>query len=73
MISVVEPVGYQRQVYTELVECARDYFYGSWDALPIKPRIAPLICGSTGVGKTFLVRTLAAELGMPLFEESVGD
>jgi hypothetical protein len=57
----------------ELLECARDYFYGSWDALPVKPRIAPLICGSTGVGKTLLVRKLAAELDMPLFEESIGD
>ena len=66
-------VGSQREVYAELVECAHDFFFGCWDALPIQPRIAPLICGSTGVGKTFLVRKLASELNMPLFEESVGD
>jgi SpoVK/Ycf46/Vps4 family AAA+-type ATPase len=71
--NVIESIGYQRKVYEELLECARDYFYGCWDTLPVKPRIAPLICGSTGVGKTFLVRKLASELSMPLFEESVGD
>lgn len=73
MSNFFEPVGFQRNVYEELVACARDYFDGCWDALPVKPRIAPLICGSTGVGKTFLVRKLASELNMPLFAESVSD
>lgn len=73
MSATIEPIGYQRRVYQELLECARDYFDGVWDALPINVRILPLICGSTGVGKTFLVQRLAAELGMPLFSESVGD
>jgi hypothetical protein len=66
-------VGSQREVYGELVECAHDFFFGCWDALPIQPRIAPLICGSTGIGKTYLVHRLAMDLGIPLFAESVGD
>lgn len=66
-------VGGQREVYRELVESAQDFFFGCWDALPIQPRIAPLVCGSTGVGKTHLVRKLATDLNIPSFAESVGD
>ena len=73
MSKFIAPIGYQRNVYMELMESARDYFHGSWSLLPINVRIAPLIVGSTGTGKTFLVRRLAAELKLPLFVQSAGD
>jgi hypothetical protein len=73
VIADSEPVGYQRTVYKELVECARDFFEGHWHELPIKIRTNPLLVASTGVGKTFLVNRLAHELGLPLFCATAGD
>lgn len=73
MISLAEPVGPQLAVYRELLELAQDYFAGDWHNLALQPRIIPLICGASGGGKTFLVRRLADELGIPLFKISVGD
>lgn len=73
MNAAAEPVGYQQTIYKELVECARDYFDGGWHGLPVKIRINPLLVGSTGVGKTFLVEKLARELGLPLFTTTVAD
>lgn len=71
--SDCEPVGYQRAVYKELIQSARDYFDGRWHDLPLKSRINPLLVGSSGGGKTFLVEKLARELGLPLFTTTVAD
>lgn len=68
-----EPMRYQQRVYRELIESARDYFDGRWHDLPVQLRITPLICGSTGCGKSYLVRQVAAELGLPIFAASVSD
>lgn len=73
MIQIPAPVGYQRQAFAELVEAAHDFFDRRWHDLPVRIRIAPLIVGSTGGGKTFLVKHLARKLGIPLFETSVSD
>jgi hypothetical protein len=37
----------------------------------ITPSLNPLVYGSSGSGKSFVVRTLAAELGLPLFETTM--
>lgn len=68
-----KPVGYQRAAYAELLECARDFFDGNWRGLPINIRINPLLVASTGVGKTFLVNRLAADLGLPIFTATPGE
>jgi hypothetical protein len=73
VISVGEPVAHQLPVYRELLESAHDFFDGEWQALPVKVRIMPLLVGSTGGGKTFLVHRLAEELGIPLFKASITD
>ena len=62
------PVSYQRAVYDEIREIAADFFDYDWSALPITPRTNVLLVGSTGGGKTFLCRRLAAELGLPLLD-----
>jgi hypothetical protein len=72
-MTIGQPVGCQRAVYAELLECARDYFFGDWHDLPIKVRINPLLVGSTGSGKTFLINRLAADLGLPVFTATAGD
>lgn len=63
-----QPVGYQRAVYDELREIAADFFDYDSSSLPIAPRTNALLVGSTGGGKTFLCRRLAAELGLPLLD-----
>jgi hypothetical protein len=68
-----EPVSYQIALYRELREAARDFFSGLWHDLPVQVRINPLLVGSTGTGKTFLVRRLADELNLPLFTATAGD
>lgn len=68
MIQIPAPIGYQSSVYDELREIARDFFDYDWHSLPISPRTNVLLVGSTGAGKTYLVRRLAAELGLPLLD-----
>lgn len=63
-----KPVGYQLAVYNELREIAADFFDFDWSCLPITPRTNVLLVGSTGGGKTFLCRRLAAKLGLPLLD-----
>jgi SpoVK/Ycf46/Vps4 family AAA+-type ATPase len=67
-MNIAGPVGYQRAVYDELREIARDFFDYDWHSLPIAPRTNVLLVGSTGAGKTYLCRRLAAELGLPLLD-----
>jgi SpoVK/Ycf46/Vps4 family AAA+-type ATPase len=67
-MNIAGPVGYQRAVYDELRETARDFFDYDWHSLPVAPRTNVLLVGSTGVGKTYLCRRLAAELGLPLLD-----
>ena len=67
-MNINAPVGYQRAVYDELRETARDFFDYDWHSLPISPRTNVLLVGSTGAGKTYLCRRLAAELGLPLLD-----
>ena len=68
MNVIHHPVGYQRAVYDELRETAADFFDYDWHSLPISPRTNVLLVGSTGAGKTYLSRRLAAELGLPLLD-----
>lgn len=63
-----KPVGYQRGVYDELCEIAADFFDFDWSSLAVAPRMNVLLCGSTGGGKTYLCRRLAAQLGLPLLD-----
>ncbi|HTF93968.1 MAG TPA: AAA family ATPase, partial [Verrucomicrobiae bacterium] len=63
-----KPVSCQRAAYDELGEIAADFFDYDWSSLPVVPRTNVLLVGSTGGGKTFLCRRLAAELGLPLLD-----
>jgi energy-coupling factor transporter ATP-binding protein EcfA2 len=51
----------QRAVMEELEAIARAFFYGNCEG-PIRPRWTTLIVGPTGVGKSHLVRMVAARL-----------
>lgn len=67
-----QPADYQRAVYEELLETAADFYQYDWHALPVTPRTNVLLVGSTGTGKTYLCRRLAAELEIPLLDLEYG-
>ncbi|MBA3352500.1 MAG: ATP-binding protein [Blastocatellia bacterium] len=59
---------HQQAAYTELRRVACGFFGQAWQPLPVRPRSNLLITGPTGLGKTELVRTLTAELDLPMLE-----
>lgn len=56
----MEVLEHQRQALDEIVSRARAFFRSDWRGLPIQPRWASLLVGSTGTGKT-AVAAMAAE------------
>jgi hypothetical protein len=72
MTKMPKPARYQLPAYNELRELAADYFDYDWQSLPITPRTNVLICGSSGVGKTFLGSYLARELRLPILNLDYG-
>ena len=58
---------HQQAVYSELVRTARTFFSPHWRALTIRPRFSRLVIGESGCGKSFIVRALAEELSLPLW------
>jgi SpoVK/Ycf46/Vps4 family AAA+-type ATPase len=62
---------HQEAPFADLLRTAHLFFHPQWHHLPISPRFHSLIVGSTGTGKTFLGRALAAELDVPLFSLSL--
>ncbi len=63
---------HQEQAFGELLATARVLREQRWQGLSIKPRLNVLVVGSTGTGKTAIVRALAETIGAPLFEVSTG-
>lgn len=61
---------HQEQAYRELLTTARVLFGGRWSELPVQPRFNVLLVGSSGLGKTALVRMVAQTLSVPIFEQS---
>lgn len=59
---------HQQLACSELLATARVFFDSDWADLPVQPRFTRLIVGPTGVGKSHLVRSLAAELRVPCLE-----
>jgi len=56
---------HQQEVFDSLVETAEILFSGSWRTLPLQPRFARLLAGTSGAGKSHVVKSVAAELGLP--------
>jgi hypothetical protein len=40
------------------------FLFGDWSDLPIKPRLNPLVIGPSGIGKSHVLRSVAAEMGI---------
>jgi len=59
---------HQEAVFQNLLSTAQVFFSGRWRRLSLTPRFARLLIGSTGSGKSHLVRHLAQMLRLPLFE-----
>jgi SpoVK/Ycf46/Vps4 family AAA+-type ATPase len=60
----------QRQALDELVEMADIYLNSAWEERGLTPLFSPLVVGSSGVGKSHLIRLLAEELDVPLLRLS---
>jgi len=54
---------HQRSTFFELIKTSRAFERENWFALPVLPRWHTLLVGSTGTGKSHLVRSLGAFLG----------
>ncbi len=61
---------HQRAVHAEILRTVKTYFEANWQDLPVRPRFNRFITGPTGTGKTTLVRSVAQELKLPVFELS---
>jgi hypothetical protein len=58
----------QRDAFQKLKALAELFFFREWPAYSqsLQARLAPLISGSSGIGKSHLVRALAADLDLPV-------
>jgi energy-coupling factor transporter ATP-binding protein EcfA2 len=66
----MDPFDHQTAALQTLQARATAYFRGGWHNLELQPRWATLITGPTGVGKTTLVKIVAARLGANLIRTS---
>lgn len=57
---------HQQSAYESLLETADIFFGGAWRALPVRPRFSRLVVGPSGVGKSHLVRAVAAQFDLPV-------
>lgn len=48
-------------------------FSDRWRDLPASPRLVPLLVGPTGSGKSWLIKRLGRELGVPVLRIAVGE
>ena len=55
----------QKKAFKSLLEIGDLFFFTDWADLAIKPRLAPLVIGQSGAGKSHVVREMATELGVP--------
>ena len=60
----------QKHAYTSLCEMGDLFFNIDWADLAIKPRLAPLVIGPSGVGKSTVVKEVAKEFGFPCMRVS---
>lgn len=64
-MNIVYP--HQQQAFSALRDTAETFFSQEWRSLRLQPRFTRLVVGPSGSGKTHLIRTLADELGVPLY------
>jgi SpoVK/Ycf46/Vps4 family AAA+-type ATPase len=64
---------HQEEAFEQLLLMARILFERRWRKLPVTPRFNVLLIGPTGLGKTQIVRRVAAVLSLPLFEASASN
>jgi hypothetical protein len=63
----------QQAAFREIVALSEIYFAGGLDHAGVNLRIAPLVIGPSGVGKTHLVMAVGRALGLPIVRMTVSD
>lgn len=63
----------QRAAYREICALSEIYFSGEAMTDGVSLRIAPLVIGPSGVGKTHVITMAARALGLPVIRMTVGD
>lgn len=63
----------QRRAFAQLIVIGETFFGADWPSLPLRPRFDSLIIGSSGSGKSYLVRAVAAHLTVPCLRVSHGE
>jgi SpoVK/Ycf46/Vps4 family AAA+-type ATPase len=63
----------QEQAFNLLLEIAAVFYETNWSATGLRPRLDPLIVGSTGMGKSYLVGAIAQKLDLPILRLSYNE
>ncbi len=66
-------LAHQRPAYEKLLAVANACFYSQRHTLPLRLRTNTLLIGASGSGKTYLAKTVARHLGVPIFSIAISD
>ncbi len=55
----------QIRAYEELLEAGQLFFFSDWGRFKVKARLAKLVVGPSGMGRSHLIRGVAREIDVP--------